>query len=346
MVIDRSAGHRLHRPAWALAPPATLFLVPAARTRHRHRRGAASPASPSATSAILVADGFNTDRALDPRAVPRLGRRVTAPPTPVVWRAAGLSALPALIGDRRARHRAADLRPARLRLRRRRRRERAAAARPTRPWTCAATSTSRATTGGDRATSPTARAGSTCGWPRCPASARPAGATSRCGSTDGNQLGQMPGAERRAACAPDHDDPDPRLRLGVPAPAVRAAQLHRGRRLGVRPELADGAVDDPSRPGSTRPRALVHRWPAPTSPRLARNWRAPASATRPTPTSPAAPRRLPELDQTAGHADHRRTPNTPRPRPRPSRRTCAAAGSPTAPSRSPAAATRHSRTSC
>ena len=75
MIMTELLVSGVGRPAWALAPPATLFLVPAL--------GLGTDTGivnflliAIGYLAILVAEGLNTDRPLDARAVPRLGRRI------------------------------------------------------------------------------------------------------------------------------------------------------------------------------------------------------------------------------------------------------------------------------
>ena len=95
MVVADLLASGLGRPAWAVAPPATLFLVPALQLGED--TGVMSFLLVAVGYlAILVADGLNTTarwtRGLSRDTAESVGA------TPVVWRAAGLIGVPAVIG--------------------------------------------------------------------------------------------------------------------------------------------------------------------------------------------------------------------------------------------------------
>ncbi len=85
----------VHRPAWAIAPPATLFLVPALGLGSD--TGVANFALIAVGYlAVLVAEGLNTT-ARWTRGLSADSARGFRSATPVVWRAAGLLAVPAVL---------------------------------------------------------------------------------------------------------------------------------------------------------------------------------------------------------------------------------------------------------
>ena len=95
MIITDLLASGLSRPAWAIAPPATLFLVPALGVGTD--TGLVSFLLVAAGYlAILVADGLNTTsrwtRGLSRDTAESVGA------TPVVWRAAAMIGVPAVVG--------------------------------------------------------------------------------------------------------------------------------------------------------------------------------------------------------------------------------------------------------
>jgi transglutaminase-like putative cysteine protease len=85
----------IHRPAWALAPPATLFLVPALGLG-TDTGFVSFGLIAVGYLAILVADGLNSAGRWS-RGLSRDSIAGFSEPGPVVWRAAGYLAVPALI---------------------------------------------------------------------------------------------------------------------------------------------------------------------------------------------------------------------------------------------------------
>ena len=153
------------RPAWAIAPPATLFLVPAL--------GLGTDTGVMSFCyiavgylAILIAEGLNSDGAMDSRAFSGLGGGLRHADT------GGLASRRLSRGsghhrDHRARVCLAHLVLARNRFRQRSRWQRSAAADRSHPWICAAISTSQRIARSS-STRPPLRAGSICAWRRCP----------------------------------------------------------------------------------------------------------------------------------------------------------------------------------
>ena len=298
----------------------------------------------SATSAILVADGLNSTarwtRGLSRDSADGLG---TA--TPVVWRAAGCWRVPAVIA-------AVVL----------------AVALPTLVLPGFGLGSGAGGNGPLQLTDPTldlrrnlnqpsdhevinyrptARAGSTSGWPRCRSSASAGWANVQIRLNEGSTLPGDPRADGRAGrrCGRPTITVH-RLRLAVPAAAVRAPLA----------STADGdwrydpnsliVVNRSSRPGDLRnltysvesvdiapdPAGLDQAGAGHPDRRRRHRRRSPTTC----------PHGIVELtEKVTADAEHARRRRRPRSRP-----TCAATSSPTAPSRCPAAATRRWRTSC
>ena len=128
MILTDLLVSGIHRPAWAIAPPATLFLVPAL--------GLGTDTGlfyfgliALGYLAILVADGLNT-AARWTRGLSRDSADRFAEAGPVVWRAADLSGGSRAGQHHRARDCVADPVAAGFRIRRRQRRRTVAADRP------------------------------------------------------------------------------------------------------------------------------------------------------------------------------------------------------------------------
>jgi transglutaminase-like putative cysteine protease len=96
MIMTDLLASGINRPVWALGPPATLFLVPAVGLGTD--TGVFSFACVAiGYLAILVAEGLNST-ARWTRGLSRDSAEGFGTATPVVWRAAGLIGIPALVG--------------------------------------------------------------------------------------------------------------------------------------------------------------------------------------------------------------------------------------------------------
>ena len=168
----------VHRPAWSIAPPATLFLVPAL--------GLGTDTGvfnflliAAGFLTILVAGGLNTT-ARWTRGLSRDSAEGFGAATPVVWRAAGFLAVPAVLVTIVLGDRTADPGAAGIRLRQRAGRERSVAADRPDPGPPPEPQPARRPHR-DRVPDRCSPAGSICGWLRCLSCRRRAGATCRSG---------------------------------------------------------------------------------------------------------------------------------------------------------------------
>jgi hypothetical protein len=150
----------VHRPAWAIAPPATLFLVPALGLGTD--TGVISFCYIAVGYlAILIAEGLNST-ARWTRGLSRDSAEGFGAATPVVWRAAGYLAVLAIVGTIVLGFALPTLSLPGIGFG-----NGPGGSGPIPPWICAAISTSPriATSSSIR---PPFQAGSTCDWPRCP----------------------------------------------------------------------------------------------------------------------------------------------------------------------------------